>query len=398
MESDWPSWLDFIRLLAVPCLVLLNGFFVAAEFALVAVRKTRVETFVREKRRGSTLLQEQVTSLDRSIAATQLGITLASLALGWVGEPALAHLIFPLFQWVGEGWLRLAFVHSLATILAFLIITIMHVVLGELAPKSLALQRPDQVALGVAWPLEIFIRFTRPLVVWMNNLGNGVVRLMGMDPIHASHLVHSVEELTLIVDEVEEAGLLSEEQATYVVNVFRLSSKKVKDCMVPVEKIAALDLNMTPEQILEKVREGAHTRMPVYASHIDNIVGVVNTKDLFHLFSLRNVVILQDAIYAPQFVKPDQLVGEALRLFRQTHRPMAIVRSEEGKVLGLITLEDILEEIVGDIEDEHDRPLRPWHLPRLGIHKLAPLIYKKGAPAVGKAGMPPTLGKPPPET
>ena len=153
MQSDWPSWFDFIRLLAVPALVLLNGFFVAAEFALVAVRRTRVETFVREKRRGSKLLQEQITSLDRSIAATQLGITLASLALGWIGEPALARLITPLFYWLGEGWALTAFVHTIATVVAFLLITIMHVVLGELAPKTLALQRPDQIALRVAWPL-----------------------------------------------------------------------------------------------------------------------------------------------------------------------------------------------------------------------------------------------------
>ncbi len=395
MQSDWPSWFDFIRLLAVPALVLLNGFFVAAEFALVAVRRTRVETFVREKRRGSKLLQEQITSLDRSIAATQLGITLASLALGWIGEPALARLITPLFYWLGEGWALTAFVHTIATVVAFLLITIMHVVLGELAPKTLALQRPDQIALRVAWPLEVFIRCTRPLVISMNNLGNWVVKRMGMDPIHGSNLVHSVDELAMIVDEVEEAGLLSEDQATYVVNVFRLASKKVADCMVPVEKMAALDLHMEPEQILEKVREGAHTRMPVYAGHIDNIVGVVNTKDLFHLFSLRNVVILQDAIYAPQFVKPEQLVADALRLFKQTHRPMALVRSEEGKVLGLITLEDILEEIVGDIEDEHDRPSRSAQIQRINLHKLAPLIFKSGATLSSKSEVQPAVGSNP---
>lgn len=339
----------------VPALVLLNGFFVAAEFALVAVRKTQVEEFVRKGRRGSGILLEQIRNLDRSIAATQLGITLASIGLGWIGEPALASLLKPLFSFLSGGW-QLAAAHTVAVVIAFTLITLMHVVLGELAPKAIALQRPDQVSLWVAWPLEIFIRLTRPLVVGMNNLGNWIVRLLGFQTISGTHMVHSVEELHLLVDEVEEAGLLSEDQATYVQNVFRLAKKRVGECMVPVEKMAALDLHLSPEQILEKVRDGAHTRMPVYDGTVDNIVGIVNTKDLFHLFSLQNVVILQDALYAPLFLRPDASVAEALRLFKTSHRPMAIVRGEDGKTLGLITLEDVLEEIVGDIEDEHDRP------------------------------------------
>jgi putative hemolysin len=348
-------WLDLLGLAFVPLLVLLNGYFVAAEFALVAVRKTQVEEFVRKGRPGSQVLMEQVKHLDRSIAATQLGITLASISLGWIGEPALADLLRPAFSFLAGG-AKTAVVHTLAVIVAFTLITLMHIVLGELAPKAIALQRPGTVALWIALPFAVFVRISRPLVVSMNYLGNAVVRLMGFEGINAAHMVHSVEELRMLVAEVEEAGLLSEEQATYVQNVFRLSSKRVADCMVPVEKMAALDLHLSPEQILEKVREGAHTRMPVYEGGIDNIVGIVNTKDLFHLFSLQHVVILQDALYAPLFVNPDQPVADALRLFKSHHRPMAIVRAPDGKTLGLITLEDILEEIVGDIEDEHDRP------------------------------------------
>src|SRR5437868_11452811 len=167
---------------------------------------------------------------------------------------------------------------------------------------------------------------------------------------------HSVEELVLLIEDTEEAGILGPEQAAFVQNVFRLSGKKVRDCLVPRDKMATLELNTPPDKVLEAVRAGAHTRMPVYEGNVDNIVGIVNTKDLFYLFSMKGVVILEDALYPPLFLRPEESIATALRLFRNSRRPMSLVRDGEGKIHGLITLEDILEEIVGDIEDEHDRP------------------------------------------
>ena len=349
------SW-DVLALLAVPALMLLNGFFVAAEFALVAIRKTQVEELVRQGKRGATTVQHQIEHMDRSIAATQLGITIASLALGWVGEPALAALLDPLFGFVGA--------HATAAfIVAFVLITFLHVVLGEFLPKAVALQRPDFVALNVSLPLALFARATRPVVVLIHKAGVGVCQLLGIAPMSGDQMVHSVEELTMLVDEVEEAGLLTAEQADYVQNVFELSKKKVGECLVPKERMAALELHTPPEPVMEIVRNGAHTRLPVYDQSLDNIVGIVNTKDLFYLFSLRGMVILEDAIYPALFLKPDQPVADALRLFKKSHRHMALVRNDEGVILGLITLEDVLEEIVGDIEDEHDRPMRKVRLP-----------------------------------
>jgi CBS domain containing-hemolysin-like protein len=362
--ADRPWEVSLLMLLAVPALVLLNAFFVAAEFALVAVRRTQVEEMVQQKRRGSGSLRAQVQHLDRYIAATQLGITIASIALGFVGEPALAHLIEPLFSFLPPGLLERAAVHTTAVSLAFLIITFMHVVMGELAPKAMALQRPAEVALWVTVPLEVFTRLTRPVVVVMNGVGNWLVRRLGFRDITGEQMVHSVDELVMIVDEVEEAGLLSADQAAFVQNVFELTEKTVGDCLVPREKMAALELNTPPDKVLEIVRQGAHTRLPVYERELDNIVGIVNTKDLFYLFSLQGVVILQDALYPALFLKPEQPIADALRLFRRSRRPMAVVRNDEGKVLGLITLEDVLEEIVGDIEDEHDRPVPKLRLPR----------------------------------
>src|SRR5262249_37740693 len=289
------------------------------------------------------------------IAATQLGITLASIALGWVGEPALARLLEPVFGFLPNTWGTVA-THSVAVGLAFLSITFLHVVFGELIPKTMALQKPDGTALWVARPLVLFAKLTRPLIALMNGTGNGILRLCGLPVAQSVELAHSIEELTLLIEDTEEAGILGPAQAEFVQKVFRLSAKRVRDCMVPREKMAVLEGNSPPDTVLEAARRGAHTRMPVYEGELGNIVGIVHTKDLFYLFSLKGVVILEDALYPPLFLKPEEEVANAFQLFRTAHRPMALVRDGEGKIRGLITLEDVLEEIVGDIEDEHDRP------------------------------------------
>jgi putative hemolysin len=373
-ESSW-GW-SLVGLLSIPALVLLNAFFVAAEFALVAVRRTRIEELVKEGVAGAASADYAIRHLDRSIAATQLGITLASIGIGFVGEPALAHLFTPLFEALPGDWGPVA-THTAAIAVAFLLVTYLHVVFGELLPKTLAMQTPDTFALWLSGPLIIFAKLTRPLIRLINGSGNLIIRLIGYKPT-SEGMIHSVEELALLVEDTEEAGLLDPEQAEMVQNVFRLSNKRVRDCMVPREKMAALEVSLPPDKILEAVRSGAHTRMPVYEKELDNIVGIVNTKNLFFLWSLRGVVVLEDALYPALFLREDESVGNALRLFRKARRPMALVRNEEGKILGLVTLEDILEEIIGDIEDEHDRPT-----PRLVRRKKLP------APA------PPAPPKPP---
>ncbi len=374
-----PSILDVLMVLAIPVLVGLNGLFVAAEFSLVAVRHTRVEGMVRRGVQGAASVEQAIKRLDRSIAATQLGVTLASLALGWVGEEALSRLMDPLFAFLPPHWAGIG-AHGIAAGIAFALIIFLHVVFGELVPKTLAIQTADTTTLWLARPLNIFARLTRPLTRLMSVCSNGVVRLLGLEPTSDERLIHSVEELELIIEDTEEAGLLDPDQAEYLQNVFHLSNKKVSDCFVPRDKIAVLEVNMPQDKVLDAVRGGAHTRMPVYEGTLDNIVGVVNTKDLFYLFSLKGVVILQDALYLPLFLKPEQTLGDALRLFRRAKRPMAIVRDEDGKVLGLITLEDVIEEIVGDIEDEHDQPKaqrQRWQGRLLVRRRPAPALPKK---------------------
>ncbi len=354
MWFDHEVWTQVLGLLSIPTLIILNALFVAAEFSLVAVRKTRIEELVQQGVRGARAVQNATSALDRSIAATQLGITLASLGLGWLGEPAFVDLLRPLFQMVPFLDSRIA-LHSVATGMAFLLITFLHVVFGEFIPKSLALHTPDRISLWVAQPLLVFEKLTRPLIATIRGTGNWILGMLGADPMHGEQALHSVEELLLLIEDTEEAGLLDPEQAEFAQNVFRLSGKHVVDCMVPREKMAALEVTTPAEQILAAVRQTAHTRMPVYEGQLDKIVGIVNTKDLFYLFSLRGFVVLEDALYPALFLKPDENVATALKLFKTSKRPMALVRDEEGQILGLITLEDILEEIVGDIEDEHDR-------------------------------------------
>jgi CBS domain containing-hemolysin-like protein len=392
-DAQW-GW-DLLGLLSIPLLIALNGLFVAAEFSLVALRKTQVEEMVRQGQKGAKAVERALTRLDRSIAATQLGITLASIALGWTGEPALARLVQPAFEFLPGGGTFAA--HTVAWGLAFILITFMHVVFGEMIPKTVAVQNPDQTSLWLAKPLIVFARLTRPLTLLISGTSNAAVRLFGYQPVGGEEMVHSVEELLLLIEDTEEAGILEPEQAELVENVFRLSGKRVADVMVPRDKMAALELNTPPDKILEAVRHGAHTRLPVYEGNPDNIVGIVNTKDLFYLFSLHGVVVLHDALYQPLFLKPDESLGVALELFRRARRPMALVRNGEDKIVGVVTLEDILEEIVGDIEDEHDRPnptLSTW---RKRFRRRPGAAPAKPAPAAPKpAAAPAPAPLPPP--
>ena len=362
-----PLW---VGLALIPVLILVNGYFVAAEFALVAVRRTRVEELVNQNVPRAKSLLEAVTELDRSVAAAQLGITVASLALGFVSEPAVARLLDPLFQSLPEGWVG-PLKHTASVLLTLSLITYMHVVFGEQMPKIAALQSPERIGLLVARPLNLFARCTKPLIRLMNGSSSLFLKWVGYRATDSHGEIYTVDELRLLVEDSEEAGLLEPDAADYVMNVFELSNKRVRDVMVPWEKVAALELRTPSDKILEAVREGAHTRMPVFDETKDNIVGVVNTKDLFFLFSLGGAVILLDALYDAQFVGPDDPVSKALGLFRKSHRPMAVVRDPTGAVLGVLTLEDVLEEIVGDIEDEHDDPKRRSQFRRM-IKRLAP--------------------------
>jgi CBS domain containing-hemolysin-like protein len=353
MES--PSiGLSLLGLVGVAGLIFANAYFVAAEFALVAVRRTQIDLWVAEGRRGAVSAKLATDHLDDAIAATQLGITIASLGLGWIGEPAVVSLIEPLFRAIGLG--SLIAVHSVALVVAFSLITFLHVVLGELAPKALALEHPGRVALACARPLIVFGRTFRVVLRLLNGAGNAVARLFGVHPAGHHHTVHSPEELSLLVSETRAAGKIRPYAGRILGNVFRLTRTRVRDVMVPREQMLAVERSIETEDLLHVLRESGFTRIPVYEGTLDDVVGIIHAKNLFHVYARHRAVILGDIIRPAPEIRPDLSVVDALRRFRRGRAHLAVVREKGGPVLGVCTLEDVLEEIVGEIEDEHDQP------------------------------------------
>jgi putative hemolysin len=343
-----------LGLFGISALVLVNAYFVASEFALVAVRRTQLELWAADGRTGADSALEAVENLDDAIAATQLGITLASLGLGWVGEPAVAGLLEPLLATVGIG--SSAIIHTFALTFAFAAVTFIHVVAGELAPKAIALDYPGRVALVCARPLLSFSRLFRVVLIFMNGTATLLVRALGVRP--AGHLrdIHSSEELSLMVSESRAAGVIRPYAGRILGNVFRLTRTRVRDVMVPSQDVIAISKDADSDDLLDLLKGSGFTRIPVYDRDPNQIIGILHTKDLFQIYAKQRIVILSDAIRPAIDMRPDLHVVDALRQFRRNRRHLVIVRDEGGPMLGICTLEDVLEEIVGEIEDEHDVP------------------------------------------
>jgi len=340
------------QVLLIPLLVLCNAFFVAAEFSLVTVRRTRLEELQAKRTPGVGFALYATGRIDQMIAATQLGITMTSLALGWIGEPGLAHFMEPWFRFLPAAWGPVA-AHTAATIVAFGCITFLHVVVGELAPKTIAIRIPDVVAIRLAAPLLAFERVGRPFIRLTSFAGRSLARGLGFAPAPHQH-VHSVEELQLLVEDVSEAGRMSAEQAELLKNAFRLPVKRAGDAMVALSQVSMLDVRWTPDQIIQAVQESVHTRFPVYDGDRTRIVGIVNAKDLFYIYTTSGLIQVADAMYPPTWTPADRSIAEQLKEFRRIRRQMAVVVDAVGHPIGIVTLEDIIEELVGEIEDEHD--------------------------------------------
>lgn len=266
--------------LAVFALVATNGFFVAGEFALVKVRSTRIDQLVSEGKSTAKVVQNQLSHLDTYIAATQLGITLASLALGWIGEPSLAHLIEPLFVWIG-GAAAEDIAHTLAIAISFLLITALHIILGELVPKSIALQRSERTSLFVSRPLLLFSRLFRPFILVMNGTGNTIVRALGMQVASEQAAVHSVEELEMLVVQSRQAGILEQQEEVLLRRVFDFEEKTAQQVMIPRTEVVGIPITITFEQLQARFAHERYTRLPVYEGTIDSILGVIHIKDIF---------------------------------------------------------------------------------------------------------------------
>ena len=346
---------DLLRLVAVFLLVLANGFFVAAEFSLVSVRGTRIKELVAQGNPAAKWAAKALEHPDQVIAATQLGITLASLGLGWVGEPALSHLLEPVIGFFPAN-LQEGAAHSIAAGLAFAIITFLHVVVGELAPKSIALQNPEGTALWVARPTLGTEWIFKPFIWALNGTGNFLLKLVGVDPAAGHELVHSVEELKMIVAASAEEGVVASEESQMLHAIFDFGELLVRRVMIPRTEIAAFEADICLDEAIEIAIHSSFTKFPIYDDDLDNIIGIVHIKDLLRAerVSETSHCKIRELARETYFVPESVPVRTVLQQFRAQRRHIAIVMDEFGGTAGLVTLEDLMEEIVGEVSDPFD--------------------------------------------
>ncbi|OCT11662.1 hypothetical protein A8709_27695 [Paenibacillus pectinilyticus] len=346
-----------LNLFLVVVLVLLNGFFVAAEFALVKVRHSRIQQLVNEGSGKAKFASTVTSQLDTYLSATQLGITLASLGLGWVGEPAISELIMePLFHTLGLE--TSVFTTTLSFIVSFGFITFMHIVLGELAPKSFAIQKAELTSLWLSAPLLYFYKIFRPIIWLLNGAANKFLAMVGVEPASEHEAAHTEEEIRILMDESVKSGIINQDEMTLFDNIFEFSDLIAREVMLPRTDMDCLFLELSFIDNLRIVHETKHTRYPVADQDKDNIVGFVHIADL--LTADPDVDQEIKTFIRPILNVPESMeVSRVLKLMQKRHSQLAIVIDEYGGTAGLLALEDIIEEIVGELHDEFDINERP---------------------------------------
>jgi CBS domain containing-hemolysin-like protein len=345
----------FLKLFTVLALVALNGFFVCAEFAIVKVRSTQIRALIARGNSRARVAENLVKHLDAYLSATQLGITISSLALGWVGEPFVAKLLVgPL---LAMGIDSAPVMHSISFTIGFLIITFLHIVLGELAPKSLAIRKPQESTLFVAIPLTLFYKLMYPAIWTLNHAANWLLSLVGIAPASEVELAHSEEELRMLLAH----GKVSDIGRSVSLRALDLHKRTARQVMKPRTQIVYLSTDHTLEENLATARKSRHTRFPLCEGSLDNVVGVIHMKDLLWLIREQGdkatlLDIKREVLFVPETTPLEKL----LNTFRARRMHLAILVDEFGGTVGLITLEDIVEEIVGEIHDEFDQEISPW--------------------------------------
>lgn len=337
-------------------LVLLNGFFVAAEFAIVKVRVSQIQ--VRSQSSAVARVAESVvTHLDSYLAATQLGITLASLGLGWIGEPVVGAIVLKVMELAGmQPDPELA--HRISLPIAFATITVLHIVFGELAPKSLAIRFPTNTTLWVAWPLKVFYFIFRPFIWMLNGLANFLLKIIGIQPVpHAE--IHSEEELKMIISESAEGGAIQASERELIQNVFDFDDRLVRQIYTPRTQIIGIEAETPLSEAITFALNETYSRYPIYEDTLDQIIGFVHSKDLLISAMKKQEKTLRELMRPVLFVHMNKKVVQLLRQFQKDRIQLAVVTNEFGGTVGLVTMEDIIEELVGEIQDEHDQEQPP---------------------------------------
>src|SRR5580765_299331 len=331
------------RLGGVLVLVLANGFFVAAEFSIVTVRKTRIDQLIAEGHRGARAVRRAITEPENYIAATQLGITMARLALGWIGEPALASLVQPGFTFL-PAMIAETTAHSVSVAIAFAIVTALHIVLGELAPKTIALERAEATALLVVKPTELFMKAFSPFIRLLNGTGQAVVNVLGMRGSGKHAMVHSEAELKMLVTASQEAGVLEEQEEQMLHRVFGFGDLTAGQVMIPRTELVAVAAETTVPDLVVQIAQGPHTRLPVYRTDLDDVVGMLHVKDLLRALApgepkANAGSLAREVLTVPVTLGADDLLAE----MRRRRAREALVIDEYGGAAGLVTFESLME-------------------------------------------------------
>ncbi len=351
---------DIFKLFLALFLVILNGYFVAAEFSIVKVRYSQIQLKAAEGNSMAKQAEHIIKHLDEYLSATQLGITLASLALGWVGESAMHHVIENIFHYFNFN-ISETVVTTISLVLSFLLITVMHIVFGELIPKSIAIRKSEQTSMVIAMPLRIFYTVFKPFIWSMNQMSNGFLRMVKIYPASEQE-IHSTEELQLLVKQSADSGEIEEENYEIIKNAFDFTDHSAKQIMVPRQNIASIDFEDSVEDIISVIMEGGYSRLPVYKDSIDNIIGIFYAKEIIREYVKRKGELthddLKELMREAFFVVGSKKISDLLKVFQQKKQHLAVVIDEFGGTEGIVTLEDILEELVGEIQDEEDEEER----------------------------------------
>ncbi|MCI0389953.1 MAG: hemolysin family protein [Acidobacteria bacterium] len=349
-------WVLF-KIIAVLLLVLANAFFVAVEFALVSVRRARIETLAASGNSGAESVLRALDQLDAMLSASQFGITLASLALGAVGESTIAHLLEPIFREFLPAGMSLLFAHSIAVAIAMAVITYLHLVLGEYAPKAFAIEKAEAISLATARWMDLFYRTFKPFIWFINISGIKLLKLFGVHFRPGHHTVYTEEELRHLINLSHQSGHLRKDEKELIHNVFEFSELTAREIMVPRTEIVAIEERAGFAEVVHQFHLSGYSRLPVYRENFDNVVGVLHSKDVMPFLLRAQEFNLKKIMRQPVFIPDTARLGIALQNLQRSNVHLAIVVDEHSGVEGILTLEDLLEEIVGEIQDEHDEVL-----------------------------------------
>lgn len=336
-----------INLIWVFVLIILNGFFVSAEYAMVKAKISRIDTMVADGRKGAILARNITNNVDVYLSACQLGITVASLGLGWIGAPAIARLLYPAFNLLGYSD---PVVSGISVAIAFIIVTVLHIVLGELAPKTVALRKSDSVTLLSAAPITLFYKIMSPFIWMINGLANLILRILHIAPESEQDSAHTEQEIRILMKESNKSGLINNTELALVDNIFGFAETTAREIMIPRTEMICLYKHVPREENLEIAYDGMRTRYPVCDGDKDNIIGFIHIKDLIRANDIEYPNIVRPIITVPESIQ----ISALLRLMQRGKSQIAILIDEYGGTSGLVTMEDIMEEIVGEIQDEFD--------------------------------------------